>query len=60
MNFSMSVFDKLINADVQFWPLLMGWTIVSLLYLFGWKRQAWIASAGMAIVTYAVISVALK
>lgn len=50
----------LANSDVQLWPLVMGWTIVLLLFLFGWKRQALLASAGMAIVSYAVISVAIK
>lgn len=47
-------------ADVQLWPLLLGWSIVSLLFLFGWKRQALIATAGMAIVTYFILSVALS
>jgi hypothetical protein len=32
---------------------------VLLLTLFGWKRQAALAAAGMAIVTYAVLSVGL-
>ena len=48
------------NSDVQLWPLVLGWTVVTLLYLFGLKRQAWIATAGMAIVSYAVLSVAIK
>lgn len=48
------------EGDVRYWPLLMGWTIVTLLYLFGWRRQAWIATAGMAIVTYAVVSAGLR
>lgn len=47
------------SAEVQYWPLLMGWTIVALLMLFGWKRQAALAAAGMAIVTWAVLSVGL-
>ncbi len=42
---------------VQYWPLFIGWIIVTLLLLYGWKRQAAFAAAGMAIVTYAVISV---
>ncbi len=50
----------LLDSDVQLWPLLLGWTIVLLLYMFGWKRQTWIAAAGMLIVSYAVLSVALK
>ena len=48
------------NGDVQYWPLLIGWTIVVLLVINGWKRQAAIAAAGMAIVTYAVVSVGLR
>ena len=47
------------SGEVQYWPLLMGWTIVVLLSLFGWKRQALLAAAGMAIVTWAVLSVGL-
>ncbi len=47
------------SGDVQYWPLLMGWTVVVILLLFGWKRQAAIAAAGMAIVTYGVLSVGL-
>ncbi|MFZ0469372.1 MAG: hypothetical protein WAL92_10675 [Thiogranum sp.] len=47
------------SADVQYWPLLLGWTIVVLLSLYGWKRQALIAAAGMAIVSYAVLSIGL-
>jgi hypothetical protein len=46
-------------ADVQLWPLVLGWGIVSLLYLFGWKRQALIATAGMAIVSLFILSVVL-
>ncbi len=45
-------------ADVQLWPLLLGWTIVSMLALMGFRRQALIAAAGMAIVSFAVLSVA--
>jgi len=45
------------SGDIQYWPLLLGWTIVVLLLLYGWKRQAAIAAAGMSIVTYAVVSV---
>jgi len=48
------------NSDVQLWPLILGWGIVSLLYLFGWKRQALIATAGMAIVSYGILSIALR
>ncbi len=48
------------NGEVQYWPLFLGWMIVSLLAIFGWKRQALIAAAGMSIVTYAVLSVGLK
>lgn len=47
------------SGDVKYWPLLIGWTIVMLLYLYGWRRQAMIAAAGMAIVSYAVLSVGL-
>ncbi len=47
------------NGQVQYWPLLMGWTVVVMLLLFGWKRQAAIAAAGMAIVTWGVLSVGL-
>jgi len=49
-----------VNGGVQLWPLVLGWTIVALLHLYGWKRQAWLATAGMAIVSYAVLSAALK
>ncbi len=49
----------MVSDEVQYWPLLMGWTVVILLLLYGWKRQAAIAAAGMAIVTYAVLSVGL-
>lgn len=45
--------------DIQYWPLLLGWTIVCLLLMFGWKRQAAIAAAGMAIVSYGVLSVGM-
>jgi hypothetical protein len=44
-------------GEVQYWPLLLGWTIVVLLGLYGWKRQALVAAAGMAIISYAVLSV---
>ena len=47
------------SGEIQYWPLLMGWTIVVIMLLFGWKRQAAIAAAGMAIVTYGVLSVGL-
>jgi hypothetical protein len=45
------------SVELQYWPLMIGWTIVVLLLLYGWKRPAAIAAAGMAIVTYAVLSV---
>lgn len=48
------------SGEVQYWPLFMGWLIVCLLAVFGWKRQALIAAAGMSIVTYAVLSVGLR
>ena len=38
---------------------MLVWTVVVLLLLYGWKRQAAIAAAGMSIVTYAVLSVGL-
>ena len=47
------------SNGIQFWPLLLGWTIVVLLQIYGWKRQAMIAAAGMAVVSYAVLSVGL-
>lgn len=43
------------HAQVHLWPLVLGWSIVSLLLLFGWKRQAAIAAAGMAVVTFVVL-----
>jgi hypothetical protein len=49
----------MLSGEVQFWPLFLGWTIVVLLLIYGWKRQAMIAAAGMAIVSYAVLSVGL-
>lgn len=45
---------------LQLWPLILGWGIVSLLYLFGWKRQALIATLGMGIVSYAIVTLALR
>ena len=48
------------NGEVLYWPLIMGWSIVACLYLFGWKRQAVITTAGMAIVTVFVISAGYK
>jgi len=48
------------SGDVQLWPLALGWIVVSLLALFGLRRQAMIAAAGMSIVTYVVLSVAFK
>jgi len=47
------------SGEVQYWPLLMGWTVVVLLLLYGWKRPAAIAQAGMTIVTCAVVSVGM-
>ncbi len=47
------------SGEVQYWPLLIGWTVVVMLLLFGWKRQAAIAAAGMTIVTYAVVTMGL-
>ena len=44
------------SGEVQYWPLFLGWTVVVLLVLYGWKRQAAIAAAGMLIVSWAVIS----
>lgn len=43
------------SGEVQYWPLLIGWTVVVLLNLYGWKRQSAIAGAGMLIVSWAVI-----
>ena len=37
-------------TEVRLWPLALGWSVVSLLLLFGWKRQAAIAAAGLALV----------
>lgn len=48
------------DAGVQYWPLILGWTVVVLVYLFGWKRQALIGIAGMLIVSVAVLSVDLS
>jgi hypothetical protein len=45
-----------VSVEVQYWPLFLGWTVVVLLVLYGWKRQAAIAAAGMLIVSLAVIS----
>ena len=42
------------SGEVRYWPLLLGWTLVVLLTLYGWKRQAAIAAAGMLIVSWAV------
>jgi hypothetical protein len=44
-----------VSGEVQYWPLLPGWTVVVLLVLYGWKRQAAIAAAGMLIVSLAVL-----
>lgn len=45
------------SGEVRYWPLLIGWTIVCLLLLNGWKRPALFAAAGMTIVTLAVLAV---
>ena len=45
------------SGEVQYWPVLIGWIIVAVLALFGWRRQAAFAGAGMAIVTYIVVVV---
>jgi len=47
------------SGDVQLWPLFIGWTVVALLLLYGWKRQAAFAAAGMLIVSYAVLAIGL-
>jgi len=44
------------SGEVRYWPLLIGWTVVALLALHGWNRQAAIAAAGMLVVTWAVLS----
>lgn len=48
------------DPSVQYWPLVLGWTIVALVYLFGWKRQALMGVAGMLIVSVAVLYVGLS
>lgn len=48
------------SGEVRYWPLLLGWTIVALLTLYGWKRQAAIAAAGMLIVSWAVIGAGME
>lgn len=48
------------SGEVQYWPLFMGWMIVCILLIFGWKRPALVAAAGMVIVTWAVVSVGLR
>jgi hypothetical protein len=50
--------DSLMNGEVQYWPLFSGWTIVVPLLLYGWRRPALIAAAGMLMVSYTVLSVA--
>ncbi len=45
------------SGEVQYWPVMIGWIIVCTAALLGWKRQAAFAGAGMAIVTYIVVSV---
>lgn len=47
------------TGEVQYWPLFLGWMIVVLLAIFGWTRPALVAAAGMAVVSYAVLSVGL-
>ena len=41
-------------TEVRLWPLALGWSVVSLLLLFGWKRQAAIAAAGLALVSLVI------
>ena len=48
------------DSSIQYWPLVLGWTVVALVYLLGWKRQALIGTAGMLIVSAAVLSVRLS
>jgi len=48
----------MVITEIKAWPLLLGWTIVVLLTLFGWKRPAMMGAAGMLIITYAVLSAA--
>lgn len=43
--------------QVQYWPVIMGWILVVCMYLFRWRRQALIASLGMALVTAMVLGV---
>ncbi|WJW74543.1 hypothetical protein QVG61_08485 [Thiohalobacter sp. IOR34] len=52
--------SRVAESEVRLWPLAIGWTLVSLLHLYGWRRPAWFATAGMLIVSYAVLSVALR
>ena len=47
------------NGGVQWWPVAMGWMVVSLLALLGFRRQALIAAAGMTVVSLAVWSVSM-
>ncbi len=42
-------------TEVRLWPLGLGWIVVSLLLLFGWKRQAAIAAAGLSVVSLVVL-----
>ena len=42
--------------QIQFWPVILGWIVVCCMYLFGWQRQAIIATLGMIIVTLFVIA----
>ncbi|MEE9343242.1 MAG: hypothetical protein V3V12_06400 [Gammaproteobacteria bacterium] len=47
------------SNEVVYWPLMMGWLVVCILLVLGLKRQALLAAAGMSIVTYAVVRVAM-
>ncbi len=43
------------TGQVQYWPLAIGWMVVIILLLSGFRRQALMAGAGMSIVSYFVI-----
>jgi hypothetical protein len=45
------------SGQVHYWPLAVGWIVVAVLLLTGFRRQALIAGAGMAVVSYYVIGV---
>jgi hypothetical protein len=48
----------LMSVELQFWPLLLGWTVVVLLVLNGWRRSGAVTAAGMLMVTWAVLAAA--